>query len=223
MPRATLSISLPDGIWIRDVSRTHSEAVFEIVTALAGEQAGIALLNLTTDDPLPILTAIEQRSDVVDVELLWKQEETALLQVEATSPPLLLPLWQAGVPIRLPFSIQNGEATWELVTSSSRFSALGEALEAAGIEYTLESVAEIGTTQADRLLTDRQQEVMATALEAGYYATPREATLTDVADRLNVSKATCSDVLHRAEGSIISWFADEQFGPASEPRSHLER
>ncbi|ELY82080.1 Bacterio-opsin activator HTH domain-containing protein [Natrinema pellirubrum DSM 15624] len=47
--------------------------------------------------------------------------------------------------------------------------------------------------------------------------------MTDIADRLNVSKATCSDVLHRAEGSIVSWFVDEQFGTASDPRSYLER
>ncbi|WP_340681241.1 helix-turn-helix domain-containing protein [Natrinema gelatinilyticum] len=29
-------------------------------------------------------------------------------------------------------------------------------------------------TSRDRLLTNRQQDVLATALEAGYYATPRE-------------------------------------------------
>ncbi|QLG48395.1 helix-turn-helix domain-containing protein [Natrinema halophilum] len=211
MPRARLSISLPDDVWIQQVSTAHPETEFEVVTALAGERAGIALINVTTDDPLPVLTAIEQQSNVVNLELLWKQAETALLQVEATSSPLLLPLWEAGIPIRLPFSIRNGTATWELVTSASRFSALGTALEEAGIGFELESVSEIGTTEADRLLTNRQREAVATALDAGYYETPREATLTDVADMLAISKATCSEILHRAEGNIISWFAEEEF------------
>lgn len=33
-------------------------------------------------------------------------------------------------------------------------------------------------------------------------------TLTEVAAVLDVSKATCSDVLHRAEGKIARWFAE---------------
>ncbi|WP_340681201.1 helix-turn-helix domain-containing protein [Natrinema caseinilyticum] len=191
------------------------------MTALAGERAWIALVELTTDDPLSILTAIQQQPDVVQLELLWKQATTALLQVETTSPPLLLPLWEAGIPIKLPFSIQNGEATWELTTSDSRFSALGTELENAGIDFELESVSSVDSTRADRLVTNRQQDVLATALEAGYYATPREATLTDVADRLGISKATCSEILHRAEGSVIRWFLAERSGTESEPDSVL--
>ncbi len=29
MPRAELTISLPEGVWIREVSREHPETVFE--------------------------------------------------------------------------------------------------------------------------------------------------------------------------------------------------
>jgi len=57
------------------------------------------------------------------------------------------------------------------------------------------------------VLTDRQREVLLAARELGYYATPREATLTEVAAALDVSKSACSDVLHRAEGNLVDWFA----------------
>lgn len=194
------------------MSTAHADTKFEVVTALAGERAGIALVSVTTDDPIRILTDIEGRPDVVSTDLLWTQDTTVLLQIETTDPPLLLPLWRTGIPVELPFTIRDGEATWELTTSASRFSELGSVLEEAGIEYELEHVVGIGETEADRLLTDRQREVVTAAIDEGYYAVPREATLTEVAERLGVSKATCSDVLHRAESSIVTWFAEEQFG-----------
>ncbi|MFC7139882.1 helix-turn-helix domain-containing protein [Halosimplex aquaticum] len=53
--------------------------------------------------------------------------------------------------------------------------------------------------------------MLAVAIDEGYYAVPREATLTDVAETLSVSKSTCSDILHRCESSIVTWFATEEF------------
>jgi len=211
MPQAKLTITLPEDIWITDVSTTYSTTDFEIVTALAGETTGIALLNITTDDLFPILSVIEDQADVTAIDLLWKQDHTGLVQVSTSNPPLLLPLWKAGIPIKMPFTIQNGTATWELTTSSERLSDLGDYFAEADIGYELEYATEIGTPNADRLLTDRQQEVFLSALDAGYYAVPREATLTDVGHELGVSKATCSDILHRVEHSVLTWFAEEQF------------
>lgn len=210
MPQAELAVSLPEDVWIDSVSTAYPTTDFEVVTALAGEDAGIALLRITTDDLVPILAAVEEREDVTNTDLIWKQDSTGLVQVATTSPPLLLPLWRAGIPVEMPFTIRDGTATWELTTSSERLSELGSHLDEAGIPYEVEYTTEIGTGAADRLLTDRQQEVLLTALDAGYYAVPREATLTEVAQQLDVSKATCSDILHRAESGVLTWFAEEQ-------------
>lgn len=217
MPRAKLSISIPDTTWINDVSQSHPQTTFEVVSALAGERTGIALIELQTADPLPVITDMADRADIVDFDLLWKGESSALLHVETTSPSILQPVLQSGIPIEMPFAVRNGEATWTVTAASSRFSEFGRLLDELGIEYTLEYVHEIGHTRADDILTDRQREVLLAALELGYYATPREATLTDVASDLDISKATCSEILHRAEGSVIRWFADEHTGDARAP------
>lgn len=208
MPQARLAISLPEDIWIGAVSTNYPDTDFEVVTALAGEDAGIALLSLTTADLLSIVSDVQEQADVLSVDLLWKREQTGLVQVETSRSPLLVPLWEAGVPVEMPFTIRDGTATWQLTTTSHRLSELGSYLDAADIDYELEYSAGIGASDADRLLTARQQEVLNAALEAGYYAVPREATLTDVADRLAISKATCSEILHRVEHSVLTWFAE---------------
>lgn len=209
MPHAKLSIDIPEQTWIGDLSTTHPEVVFEVVTSIPREDSGIGLVRLNATDPLPIITDIQARDTVESLELLWKHDDEALLQIQTTNPLPLLPVWRAGVPLQMPFDIQNGQATWEVKTSSSRLSSLRTHLDDLGMGFTIEYVRTLDATQADRLLTDRQQEVLSTAVEAGYYRAPRESTLGGVADTLGVANATCSDVLHRAEGHIIHWFIEE--------------
>ncbi|WP_123538434.1 helix-turn-helix domain-containing protein [Halosimplex salinum] len=209
MPHAKLTIDIPEHTWIGDISAAHPELVFQVVTSIPGDGTGIGLVRLVATDPLPIITDIQDRDDVESLELLWKHDDEALLQIQTVNPLPLLPVWRAGVPLKMPFDIQNGQATWEVTTSTSRLSNLRTQLDDLGISFAIEHVREIDASQADRLLTDRQQEVLLAAVEAGYYRAPREATLGDVADALGVANATCSDVLHRAEGHIVDWFVDE--------------
>jgi hypothetical protein len=209
MPQAKLTIDIPEHTWIGDLSTAHPEVLFQVLTSIPGEGTGIALIRLVTADPLPIISDIQSRDDIEDLELLWKHDDEALLQIETVNPLPLLPILRAGVPLKMPFDIQNGEATWEVTTSTRRLSRLRDHLDELEMGFAIEYVREIDASQADQLLTDRQQEVLLAAVEAGYYRTPRESTLGDVADALDIANATCSDVLHRAEGHIIHWFVEE--------------
>lgn len=212
MPRAKLTVRIPDGHWIRDVSTTYPDAAFRVSSVLPGPDAVVGVLELTAPKPVPILAAIDEREAVRNLELLWTREGTALFQVETSNPSLLAPIRRAGVPMETPFAVEDGAVTWELTTSADRLSALGDSLEENAIAYRIEYVHDVGAGSAGQLLTDRQREVFLTALERGYYDVPREATLTAVASHLEISKSTCSDVLHRAEGSIARWFAAECVG-----------
>jgi predicted DNA binding protein len=209
MPHAKLTIDIPAHTWISELSTNHPEISFQVVTSIRGDNTGIGLVRLLATDPLAVITEIQAREDVESLELLWKHEDEALVQIETSNPLPLLPVWRAGVPLKMPFDIRDGQATWEVTTSTDRLSNLQSQLDGLGISFSLEHVRDIEESQADRLLTDRQQEVLSTAIDVGYYRAPREATLGDVADTLGVANATCSDILHRAEGHIIHWFVAE--------------
>jgi hypothetical protein len=209
VPRAKLRISIPDTTWIHDVSIEYPETIFRVIAVMSGEGSGIALLEIRTPDPVPIIAAIERRDDVTDFDLLWKRDETTTVQVETTDPLLLFPILKAGIPLQTPFEITDGTATWEITTSSERLSGLGEGLDEAGVEFDIDFVHDEPSESTDGLLTDRQREVLLAAIEQGYYDTPRRTTLTEVSASLDVSKATGSDVLHRVEGKVLKWFVEE--------------
>ena len=209
MPRAKLRISIPDTTWIHDVSVKYPETIFRVIAVMSGEGSGIALLEIRTPDPVPVIAAIERRDDVTDFDLLWKRDETTTVQVETTDPLLLFPILKAGIPLQTPFEITDGTATWEITTSSERLSGLGEGLDEAGVEFDIDFVHDEPSDPTEGLLTDRQREVLLAAIEQGYYDTPRRTTLTEVSESLDVSKATGSDVLHRVEGKVLKWFVEE--------------
>ncbi|MFT4890398.1 MAG: putative DNA binding protein [Halobacteriales archaeon] len=53
------------------------------------------------------------------------------------------------------------------------------------------------------LLTEKQQEALMLAVERGYYEQPRQATLEDIAEDLDVGKSAVSHRLKAAEAKII--------------------
>ncbi|WP_254837636.1 helix-turn-helix domain-containing protein [Natronomonas marina] len=57
------------------------------------------------------------------------------------------------------------------------------------------------------LLTGRQQEILDTATELGYYEVPRQATHQDIADDLDLSTTTVGEHLRKIEARMLSEIA----------------
>lgn len=73
------------------------------------------------------------------------------------------------------------------------------------IDTTVERVGEYDRFRTPAApLTDRQRDVVETAVELGYYDVPREATLEDVAAELDVAASTVSDHLRKAEAEVMT-------------------
>lgn len=212
MPRAKLTLTIPDGVWIGDLSRAYPDGRFRILAALPGEESGVGLLEVSAPDVASVLEAMEAEPAVTELDSLQETDDSVLVQFETSEPLLLAPMQGSGVPIEFPFDIVDGAASWEVTAPQDRISVLGQQLEAFGIEFTVEHVHQHLTSE--RLLTDRQRRLVETAVALGYYDTPRDCSLTDLADDLGIAKSTCSETLHRAEGKIIKQFAE---GDVPEP------
>jgi len=66
------------------------------------------------------------------------------------------------------------------------------------------------TTEIDvNSITTKQQEALETAIDEGYYETPRETNLEDLADELNISESAASQRLNTAEMKLVKSFMNE--------------
>jgi len=217
MTQARLTVTLPDGTWIKDVSTEHPEAAFRVLAAMPGESAGFGLVRITAPDPAAVLESMDDHEVLTSVDILEGSEDRVLVQFETTRPLLLFSARESGVPIELPMDIQDGDASVDVTASRDRLSVLGEQLKTFGLDFEVEFVRE--RVDSSRLLTDRQRELLVEAVERGYYDTPRQCSVTDLAEAVGVAKSTCSETLHRAEERVVKRFVDD----LPDAESDLER
>jgi hypothetical protein len=207
MPQAKLTVTLPEGTWIRSLSRDNPDAAFRVLAAMPHGETGVGLLEVEAEDLEGIVAEMVDYETVTTVEPVQASEGEAVVQFETTEPFLLLAGRESGIALEPPVDISDGRATFEVTATRQRLSTLDEQLRAFGMESTLEYV--YTTAESSDLLTQRQRELLTAAVEAGYYETPRECTLTELADQLGMAKSTVSETLHRAEGRVIREFVDE--------------
>lgn len=207
MPQAVLEISVPEDIWIGELTGRYPDATFHILTAFPDGDHGVALAEIESTEAAAILAAMDDTEEVTDIELVGELEESVLVQFETSDPLLLLPVRKSGALLDLPFVVQDRVASWEVTATSERLSELGDQLRTLNVEFDVRSVTQL--VETDRLLTEKQAEIVRTAVEDGYYDTPRDCSLTELADTVGIAKSTASETLHRAEEKIIKEFVEE--------------
>lgn len=207
MPLVQLSIELPERTWVHDVTTEHPAATVRVLAGIPDDDVGFALLELTAPDIEAVLRSMADNSFLTDIEPLQLGDGRAIVQIETTAPLLLLSAQASGIPIEPPVVIRDGVADVELRTSHDRLSALGDELDRFGFSYTVESIYD--AADPERLLSERQRELVLTAVEEGYYDTPRGCSLTELAENVGIAKSTCSETLHRAESIIVRRFVDK--------------
>jgi len=82
------------------------------------------------------------------------------------------------------------------------YEAVGEEADVA-FEVLETGAYDPSEAQLTRVLTARQREVLEAAVDAGYYQTPREATLEDVAERVDVAPTTAGEHLRKIEERVF--------------------
>ena len=204
MPRATLSINLPEGIWISDLSGQYPNAQFTVLAAMPAEETGVGLVEINASDIESVVASFDEYESIVSVTVLEVRAEQALVQFETTEPLLILSLSEVGIPLELPVTIVDREVTVEVTAPRDNLSELGEKLTQFGIPFELVSIHQSVNTES--LLTEDQYDLIETAIEEGYYDTPRTCTLTELAEAVGLAKSTTSEKLHRAEGKVMKEF-----------------
>lgn len=212
MTRATLTIFIPEDLWIGRVSRSHPDADLTILSAFPGDETATGLVEISGSDVNEVIEALNDEEPVTALDPLNRGENAALVQIETSEPTLLFPIVGSGIPLELPFSIRDSQACWTVTTSHDRLSELGDQLEAFEIPYTLHALENDHATE--EILTDDQETLIDAGIEEGYYDIPRTCTLTELAEKLGIAKSTCSEKLHRAESKIVREFAT---GTADDP------
>lgn len=159
-----------------------------------------SVMEVRTDDTERFKETLEYW-DTNTVEVLHSDDDTVVVMLEGQPPEGYFVSEDIGYHPTAPVVARDGYLFIEFVMLESKMGDLWQSLDERDVDYDVLSITE-GYDVVDSL-TARQREIVTVAIEYGYYDSPRQCSLTDLADELDVNKSVISGVLHRAEGEII--------------------
>lgn len=205
MPDVKLKIKPSHGE-IAAVSRDYPEDEFLILDSqLIGKGKRMQVLyEIRTTNADSVVQSFDDVTELHSHEVLHRGEKVVLIRCLIDEPAPSRAARSSNNLLNSPLVLQDGWIFASFTTSDEGLSRFKDGLESAGVTYQVVSITS-SSDPVDRL-TDRQKEVLTEAVDRGYYKTPRECTITDLATELDVTKGTVSRVLHRAEGTIVTEF-----------------
>jgi predicted DNA binding protein len=207
---ARFAVRLSEDVWISEVSRSVPDATYRLLSGLRTGDSAVELGEVVADDPATASAAVAAHGAISDYEEVERSEGRALAKYENADVSLYEFVEESSLPPEFPLVVEDGWFEFDLTGTRREFEGLRNALEASEREYELLSL--VGDSENERLLTDRQRRAVRTAVREGYFEVPRDCTLADLAETLDVDKSTASRVLRRATARVTTWYvtSDDQ-------------
>ncbi len=179
---------------------------------LLGDGTVLMLTQLRGDLELA-RTILEERDDIRQCEVFGREEGYAYIHAEATEivQQLLAVEREHEVLISTPIEFgetERGEGEELRVTLLGEDRTLQRVVSNApdAVDVRLEETGEYqpNLDEVAALLTDRQREILATAVEMGYYEVPRETTQREIAAALDIAPGTVTEHLQKIESKVLT-------------------
>lgn len=188
----------------RALGDCFQEATVRDITMLSCDDSSSLVVNTFVE---PVDEALDDSDTIEWWERLTSDATTAtyLYKVVASDCPKETPSYREQDLSVETVTPEDHGVTLTLVGSQEALQQELEAYEAADAPVTVRRLTDYEGPQAelDRL-TPRQQEVLETAYELGYYEIPRETTADAIAERLDLDRSTVTEHLQRAERNLIA-------------------
>ncbi len=186
---------------------------------LAAEAAS-TLLYAIDGDATEFQRAARETTGIDSIRLSKTEAATsfALLEARPSSIPffetMVTGVGRAGMILRRPLVYRNSRSHGLVVGKPAPLQAMFDEMSDS-IDFRVTSIGRFPSPADDpsTRLTNRQREVIETALEMGYYEQPREIAHEDIASELGCGVSTVTEHLHKAEDKLIRSAIDDEVQP----------
>jgi predicted DNA binding protein len=219
MLQARFAAELPPDAWTADVSRSFPAAELRLLTGITVGETAVELGEVRGGPVDAVDAAIADHPQVLEHERLYRDEDRAVAQYRTTERSLYAFLRRSSVPPEFPVVVSDGWYRFSVTAPREQVREVRAVLEASDRPYEVLALVDAG--DAEGLLTDRQRDLLETALRAGYFEVPRETDLGTLSEEFDISEQALSERLRRGVSSVLASTVGEptepQVGPVGEP------
>jgi len=201
-------------------SRAHTAARMEVLNrSEINADVGVSDYWISRGPPGTWTREIQSYRDVLKVDALAEVGGGSLYRVTDRNPPVVYLYRRLGLPLQFPMRIQAGYIRWEIVSRQEAFEVLLAYARTVDPTVRVISIRNRPLRSHLPLLTAPQQELLTRAMAEGYFAVPRDITLTELAKRVNRSKSSVSEAIATIEKKLL----ESVLGPPSSSASASAR
>lgn len=206
MIEATLSIRLGDS-WIKDLLMKHDVTIKFLGWMPASDSVGgKSLVEIRGDSKTieDVPEALRESPFICRIELSKVGKESMLGEVEVNKCSICKAI--SGSDCFLTYGVTTGDGSLILTVLSSERKNIRDfisKLEEDGSEVTILSIRD---PEKEDILTERQEVVLRTAYELGYFEYPKKISIKELSEHLNLSISTLSETLRKSEKKVLEHY-----------------
>ena len=208
----------PGALALGETLTAHPELRVELERVVPLGDRAVPQLRVSGPDPETAEDALRADDDVAGVEVIDRRGDSLLSRVEWERPDGRLLRTLVATEATCLEAVGTHEG-WHLTLrfpAHERLATCYRRCTADGTEMVVGSIRRSDRPGSDYLasvLTRPQQETLEAALEAGYFAVPRDTTLRELADQLGVSDTAVSQRLRRGLRTLLGECLTTDTGP----------
>lgn len=210
-----------EGDWTAELSQYDVFA--EFLASTFRDRRYIGIMAVEADDLDAVVDVVENHTMIDSVEVLERYESDSSGRVAATLflegnltefTPLQTLMYEGFLPIG-PTELEHGRECFDLLLNDRD-----------ELSKAVDLLSEFGNVSVNRISPDfrreivpshaawqellssippRQRDILNAAVERGYFEIPREVTLEELADEMDITKTTASTHLRKAESKIVEF------------------
>ncbi len=203
---STLTITLPDKLWLGKLSREYRMGHFKIVSFIPIRQEpaiGNSLIKISSINPENILSEIRKHPSLVSVKVMERGPTHITVETQTKDQFLLRSLIKNKILVKLPVEIEFGRAKFNIYAQRENIDKFIEDLNKKGMKVEINNLGHYKDDFLKLSLTERQLFIYRAARETGFYESPRKINLTGLAKHLGLAKSSLSSMLQRIHKKLL--------------------
>ena len=174
----------------------NSQMSFKILSQLpSSKKGGKWLIQIRGDSLNEFFKEFMQEFSKYKISKLHQTQKYLLISIQFEKPWFLQNFINKNLIINYPILVENGQVRIELVAERIKVDYLCSHFNQSNIIYEIE---EMGKYKRLDLLTEKQNNLLKSALMHGYFEIPRRISLTNLAKLNQIAPASLSEMLRRA-------------------------